>query len=119
MAPAVMRKDRAWLTAADVSWLHVVGRLRNGEKVQSADAEVRVIAGRLNPAGTPPDRERTARAVPIRGGMTAGEQQDLEPVFRLIALVPAIVVLLACGNVANSPIAHNPPPRPALAVPHA
>jgi predicted permease len=48
--------------------------------------------------------------------MTAGEQQDLEPVFGLIAIVPAIVLLVACANVANVLIAHNSSRRRELAM---
>ena len=50
------------LLAANVSWIQVVGRLREGQSTANADAEVRVIAHQLNPPGTTADREGSARA---------------------------------------------------------
>jgi len=85
----------------NVRWLHVAGRLRGGVTVAEADAEVRVLAHQLNPADTPPQRELSARVFPLRGGMTPWEQHDLGPIFGLLAIVPALVLLVACANVAN------------------
>ena len=82
-------------------WLRVAGQLRNGATVAQADSEMRVLARQLIPAGTPPPRELSARVLPVRGGMTPWEQHDLGPVFGLLAIVPALVLLVACANVAN------------------
>ena len=88
-------------------WLRVAGRLRDGATVAQADAEMRVIARQLNPADTPPDRETSARVMTMRGGMSPWEQADLAPVFGLISIVPALVLLVACANVANVLMARN------------
>jgi predicted permease len=85
----------------NIRWLRVAGQLRSGATVAQADAEVRVLAHQLNPAGTPPQRELSARVFPVRGGMTPWEQHDLGPIFGLLAIVPALVLLVACANVAN------------------
>jgi putative ABC transport system permease protein len=87
--------------ANNIRWLRVAGQLRNGATVAQADAEVRVLAHQLNPADTPPQRQLSARVFPVRGGMTPWEQHDLGPIFGLLAIVPALVLLVACANVAN------------------
>jgi putative ABC transport system permease protein len=92
---------------ANTPWLRVVGRLRDGVTVAQSDAEVRVLAEPLNPAGTPRQRKRSARVMSVQGGMTPWEQHDLGPVFGLIAIVPGLVLLIACANVANVLMAHH------------
>ena len=52
----------------------------------------------------------------MRGGMDPWEQRDLGPVFGLIALVPALVLLVACANVANVLMARNVSRRKELAM---
>jgi predicted permease len=85
----------------NIRWLRVAGQLRSGATVAQADAEIRVLAHQLIPPGTPPQRELSARVFPVRGGMTPWEQHDFGPIFGLLAIVPALVLLVACANVAN------------------
>src|SRR6266545_5310044 len=107
MQRLVLPNPPGFLTAADTPWLRVVGRLRDGETKAHAAAEMSIIARRLTASGTPPDREKNARIMPVRGGMTPWEQKDFGPVFGLIAVVPAFVLLVACANVANVLMARN------------
>ena len=107
MQSLVMRAQADLLSASDVSWLRVVGRLRHDTTMSQADAEVRVLARRLNAPGIPPDREKTVQVVPLRGGLTAGEQASLAPVFGLMSVVPMLVLLVACANVANGLMARH------------
>lgn len=88
-------------------WVRVVGRLRDHTTAAEADAEMRVIARGLNPPGTPANQEKSARAVPIRGGLTPWEQDSLTPMFALVSIVPGLVLLVACANVANVLTAHH------------
>ncbi len=104
------------MKAANTGWLHVVGRLRDGVSVAEADADMRVLARPLNPPGTPADREKSARVNPMRGGMTPWEQHDLGRVFGLIAIIPALVLLVACANVANVLMARDLSRRKELAL---
>jgi predicted permease len=103
-------------SAADIRWLRVVGRLGNRTTLAQADAEMRLIARQLNPIGTPPDREKSIHVAPLQGGMTPSEQGDLGPIFGLIAIVPALVLLVACANVANVLMAGNISRRKELAM---
>jgi predicted permease len=107
MAAVALQNNSVLLNAPDAAWLDVAGRLREGATVAQADAEMRVIAQQLNPAGTPPDRARSARVLPMQGGLNPSEQRDLGPVFGLIAIVPVLVLLVACANVANVLMARN------------
>jgi predicted permease len=101
MQGAAMPTNPGLLGAADVGWLSVVGQRRNDVTVAQVDSEMRVIAQHLNPSGTPPDRQKSAGVTVMRGGMTPLEQGDLTPVFGLISIVPGLVLLVACANVAN------------------
>jgi predicted permease len=107
MQAVALQNNPGLLQAPNAAWLRVAGRLRDGATVAEADAEIRVLAQQLNPAGTPADREKSARVMPMRGGLNPWEQRDLAPVFGLIAIVPALVLLVACANVANVLMARN------------
>ena len=104
------------LTAGNARWLHVVGRLRDGETAAQVGSEMRVIARQLNPAGTPPDQQSDVRVIALRGGMNVWEQNELGPIFGLMAIVPALVLLVACANVANVLMARNISRRKELAL---
>jgi putative ABC transport system permease protein len=91
----------------DANRVRVVGRLRDGVTIAGADAEARVIAHQANSAQTPADQERTARVLPIRGGLTPWEQESLIPMFGLVSIVPTLVLLVACANSANVVIAYH------------
>lgn len=107
MQGAAMPTRPGLLTAANADWLRAAGRLRDGATVADAAAEMDVIGRQLSPAGTPSEREKGIRVTAMRGGMTPWEQRDLAPVFGLIAIVPALVLLVACTNVANVLMARN------------
>jgi len=87
--------------------VRVVGRLTEEASIAAADAEMRVIANGLDPAGTPADKPRGVRVLPLRGGLTPWEQADLGPMFGLIAIVPLFVLFVACANAANVLIAYH------------
>jgi predicted permease len=107
MQSVAMPTQPGLLHAPDTRWLRVVARLRDGTTLAHADAEIRTIAGRLNAPGTSPDRVKDAQILPVRGGLNVYEQRELAPVFGLIAIVPALVLLVACANVANVLMARN------------
>jgi predicted permease len=116
MQHVAMPNGPGLLRAANTPWLRVVGRLRDGETAAHAASEMRVIARQLNPAGTPPDRQKDARLRPVRGGMTPWEQDDFGGIFGMIVIVPALVLLVAGANVANVLMARNVSRRKELAM---
>jgi putative ABC transport system permease protein len=105
--PVAMPTDPGRLHAAEVEWLKVAARLRPGATVGQAESELQVIVDQLNPPQTPPDRQAAAQLIPVRGGLTPWEQGELAPVFGLVAIVPGLVLLVACANVANVLLARH------------
>jgi predicted permease len=107
MHSAAMPRGAGFLTDANQAWLLVVGRLRDGVAAAEADAEARLIAGQMNSPQTPEDQQKSMRVVPMRGGLTPSEQESLAPIFGLVSIVPALVLLVACANAANVLMAHH------------
>jgi predicted permease len=105
MHDTVKQADDGLLT--DANRVRVVGRLRSDVTAAEADAEARVIARQANVPQTPADQEKNARVLPIRGGLTPWEQESLTPMFGLVSIVPALVLLVACANAANVLIAYH------------
>ncbi len=107
MQGRAMPRGAGLLTDASQAWLRVVGRLRDGVTTAEANAEMRVVARQMNAPQTAPDREKGAGVLPMRGGMTPWEQEGLAPMFGLVSIVPALVLLVACANLANVLMAHH------------
>ena len=94
------------LSDRGAGWLRVVGRLRDSVTVGHADVEMRTLSKQAQPDVRPED-ERVARVTPIRGGLDPANRSDAVPVFALLSIVPALVLLVACFNVANVLMARN------------
>lgn len=94
------------LTDAGAGWLRAVGRLRDGTTADQADVELRSLSKQAQLDARPED-ERLARVTPIRGGLSPADRGELVPVFALLSIVPALVLLVACFNVANVLMARN------------
>ena len=107
MEGAAMPRAAGLLTDANRDWLLVAGRLRDGVTAAEADAEVRVIARQVHSPQTSVDQQKSARVLPMRGGLTPWEQESLAPMFGLLSIVPALVLLVACANAANVLLAHH------------
>jgi predicted permease len=81
------------------SWLRLVGRLAPGRTVEDAQRDLAAIAARLA-AAYPTNQGRTVQV--WRGtGMTAEERAEISRVPRLLAMAVALLLLIACGNVAS------------------
>jgi putative ABC transport system permease protein len=107
MQGAAMPRRAGLLTDANQAWLRVIGRLRDGVTAAQADAEARVIARQISSPQTPADQEKSARVLPMRGGLTPWEQESLASMFGFVSIVPALVLLVACANAANVLMAHH------------
>ena len=99
---------RGWHERRDSHWLSVVGRLKGGVTLDEAAAEMSTIARRLE-QDHPAERPKGARVNVV----TEQESrfQDMAGVARLgsgMALaVVALVLLIACANVANLQLARG------------
>ncbi|HSD33172.1 MAG TPA: ABC transporter permease [Gemmatimonadales bacterium] len=99
-AAIVTPDDARFVERRDVGWLRVIGRLTPGATLALADAEARTIAARI--VAVHPELERNGvRVIRFAGGLDPGNRQEAVPVFALLMAVPALVLLIACANVAN------------------
>lgn len=96
-----------------ISWLLWIARLKPGVTYDVAAADLNRIESGLAPAiGRTP---KVFRVTDGRRGATMGTA-SLEPTLRLLLLASAIVLLVACGNVANLLLARGAERRRELAV---
>ncbi|HEX9671491.1 MAG TPA: ABC transporter permease, partial [Thermoanaerobaculia bacterium] len=78
-------------------FLGVVGRLKPGVAVARAQADLAVIAGRLEKQYPESNTGWTVNAVPLRELIV----EDVRPALLVLMATVAVVLLIACANVAN------------------
>jgi macrolide transport system ATP-binding/permease protein len=91
--------ERDWLMLENVAWLEAVGRLRPGVSITEAQAEMGLVARRLD--ASHPGRTTSIR---LTDGSLASHPEGRTKVL-LVAwgflIVVGLVLLVACANVAN------------------
>ena len=96
-----------WVTAASRdrpgpgAGFGLVGRLAPGMTIDKAAAELRVADARLRADRHDPRTDDPATVTPIAGIWWTGGRRVLVPFTRMMALLCAAVLLIACVNVAN------------------
>ncbi len=93
-------------------WLTVVGRLRSGAGLAEARADIGLIQRRLA-AVNEDDRSTTATAAPID---SEGPPAWFRPLFLALLGITAVVLLIACANVANLLLARATARRKEIAI---
>ncbi len=86
-----------YLTHRGAHFLSVVGRLKPGVSLRMATADLQTIAGQLAKQYPETDAGRTARAVDLRSDVVG----DVRPALLVLTGAVALVLLIACANVAN------------------
>lgn len=99
-------------TMRDAWYFRVIGRLAPGASRADAQAEMDVIARRLREAHPVTNQGAGIRLVPLHEQMVAGARQMVLLLFGAVALV----LLIACSNVANLVLAQASGRTRALAV---
>lgn len=93
------------------NWL-MIGRLRDGTSLEAAQGQVDAISGRLREAYPDSNSGKALRLTELQTAMSADYQNTL---FILMATV-ALVLLIACGNVAGLMLARGSTRRAELSV---
>jgi predicted permease len=79
----------------------LIARLAPGATFQTAAAELGVVDARLRSNGHDPRTDDPATLAPVAGIWWRGGRRLLAPVTRMMTIVCAVVLLIACINVAN------------------
>ncbi len=100
MAPRLSSNDSNLLVSRDDRELNVKGRLRSGATSDQAAAEARVIASGLAQAYPATNREWSAA---VRTEFQARVDQSIGDAMlvRMLLILAAVVLVIACANVAN------------------
>jgi predicted permease len=80
-------------------WFRLVGRLAPGRTIGDAQADLGTIMARL--AHTYPADSGHSIRVYASGGMTAAERDEASRIPRILAVAVALLLLIACANVAT------------------
>ncbi len=80
-----------------IHFLSVVGCLKRGVDLRTATADLQTIAGQLAKQYPDNDAGRTERAVELQADMVG----DVRPALLVLTAAVALVLLIACANVAN------------------
>jgi putative ABC transport system permease protein len=83
------------------SWLRVIGRLRTGITPRQARAALSVIAGQIEREYPAERRGFDIATTPLSGGLHPDSVGEAVPFIVLLLAVTAVVLLIACFNVAN------------------
>jgi predicted permease len=81
----------------DIGDLDVIARLRPGVSLEQAQAEMDTISGNLAAAHPETNNGLSVRVVPLRDQVLGGSRR----VLLLLSACTGLVLLVACGNVAN------------------
>jgi predicted permease len=100
MAAQTAPDDPTLLTDRNAEWLRVGGRLTTGVSRDRADAALAALSRQLRTV-TPRDSTWTLTALTLTGAIDPTARRQAVPVFAMVMLVPALVLLVACANVAN------------------
>lgn len=100
-APDLRAADRDLLTNRESTTLLVVGRLRANVTLDHAQAAVSVVASRLEQAYPDSNQNRLALVSSAASGLPPSERSEVLSLGTLLLVTTALVLLIACANVAN------------------
>src|SRR5207247_4339207 len=92
--------DYHWLSDRNAGWLTIYGRLKAGTRHEAGQAELSTIARRLATRYPETNGGRGIQVNP-HPNMTPEQRASLRSLLGLLAAAVCLVLLIACGNVAN------------------
>lgn len=101
--PLVFTSHQLDASQRGARWISVIARLKPGVPVTQADAEVRAVAARLATDFPRTHRGRGALVRPLQDHLVQNSRAGLLALFGAVALV----LLIACANVANLLLARS------------
>ena len=103
MTSVAMPDQKGLLESLDGQWLYAVGRVKPGVSLKRASAALQVLASQLPGPPVKEDERRIVEASVQRvaGGLDPENRREMGPVFGLLSVVPLLVLVVACANVAN------------------
>jgi predicted permease len=87
------------LIARRSNWLRVIGRLAPGASLEDADHQLNSTSAWLS--ATYPERKWSSVRVLPGAGMTHEEREEISRIPRLLGMAVALLLLIACANVAS------------------
>ena len=97
LAPIFSGATPNYLDHRGAHFLNIVGRLKPGVDLAQASADLQTIAAQLAHQYPDTDAGRSERAVPLQSDLVG----DVRPALLVLVAAVALVLLIACANVAN------------------